>query len=278
MAVLKALRQVPGALGRSPVIFAVVGAFGLLQAPQVLAQTVDPLLASLLSLVLSGVYIFLIPFVQAGLVGMADEALDGRTELGTFVRAGKEFYLSVLGAYFAIFALSMVLGFVAVIAAIFGGVAAFAGDTTRVVTLAIVGVVLLVVLIPYLLVVFFVQFYSQRIVLDGASAVEGLKSSVGLVRENLLQTAGYTAIVVVASGLLGGAAGVLSVVAQQQSAGGGAPGAMATLSLPAALGLVLVYVVGGAVVGSVMLTFSVAFYREIRGNAGAAPDVDAAHV
>ena len=276
MAVVKALRQVPGALGRNPVLFAVLGAFGLLQAPQLLAQTVDPLLASLVSLVLTGLYIFLVPFVQAGLVGMADEALDGRTEFGTFLRAGKQFYLSVLGAYLAIFALSFALGIVAAIVAVLGGVVAFAGDASSAVTLVVFGVVMLVVLVPYLLVVFFVQFYGQRIVLDGASAIGGLKGSVGLVRRNLISTLGYTLVVVVVSGTLGAGSALVSVALQSGpgfgagTSAGATPAMGPTLSLPAALGLVVLYVVGTALVGGVLLTYSVAFYREIRGPVGRA--------
>lgn len=273
MAVIRALRQVPGALGRNPVIFVVLGAFGLLQAPQLLAQTVNPLLASVLSLLLSLVFVFVVPFVQAGLVGMADEALDGRTDVGTFVRAGKEFYLSVLGAYFVIVALSFVLGIVAFFGAIFGGLLAFGGETAGLVALVLIGGVLLLVTFAYLLFVLFVQFYGQEIVLDGASALEGLKRSVGLVRRNLVSTVGYTLVVVVLSGVLGLVAGLVSVAFQPAMDAGGTPPAMGApqLSLTGAAVLLVVYVLGSALVGGVLLTYSVAFYREIRDRTGPSP-------
>jgi len=277
MAVLEALRQVPGALARNPIVLVVLGAFGLLQAPQVLAQTVDPLLASLVSLLVTGVFVLVVPFVQAGLIGMVDEALDGRTEFGTFLRAGKQYYLSVLGAYLAVFALSVVLGIVATFAAVFGGILAFSGGATGIVTFLLVGAVFLLVLVPYLLVVFFVQFYGQEIVLDGASAVEGLKRSVGLVRRNLASTAGYTLVVVVVSGAVGGLAGGLSFLLRTGGATPGAGGATsgmeaATLSPTAAVVFLVLTVVASALVGGFMLAFSVAFYREIRGEpTGAAP-------
>lgn len=269
MAVLKALRQVPGALGRNPLIFAVVAAFGLIQAPQLLAQTIDPLLASLLSLVLSVVMILVIPFVQAGLVGMADEALDGRTEFGTFLQAGKQHYLSVLGAYLVVVAISSALGIVGFFGSLFGGLLAFSADGTGVVALALIGLVLLVVTLAYLVVIFFLQFYGQAIVLDGASAVDGLKHSVGLVRRNLASTAGYTLVVMVVSGIVGVLAAIPSVMLQSSvSAGqaGAPPTSMTspTLSLAAAAALTVVYAVGTALVGGTLLTYSVAFYRELR--------------
>lgn len=267
MAVLKALRQVPDALVRNPVLFGVLAVFGLLQAPQLLAQTIDPLFASVVSLIVSVVMLFVIPFVQAGLVGMADEALDGRTRVGTFLRAGREHYLSVLGAYFAVVALSFALGIVAFVGAVFGGTLAFAGEGAQVIGLVVIGGVLLLVAVAYFVVAFFVQFYSQVIVLDGASAVEGLKGSARLVRRNLLSTAGYTLLVVVVAGLVGVLGGVISLVVGPAAPGPGAgepPGMGATLSLTDATVLLGLYVAGSAIAGGILLVYSVAFYRELR--------------
>jgi hypothetical protein len=274
MAVMKALRQVPGALGRNPVIFVVLGAFGLLQAPQLLAQTVNPLLASVVSLGLSAVLVFLVPFVQAGLIEMADEALDGQTDLGTFLQAGREYYLSVLVAYLAIVAMSFALGVVGFVGSLFGGVAAMVGGP-GIVVLVVVGLVLAAVALVYLVVVFFVQFYGQEIVLDGVGAVDGLKASAGLVRRNLAPAAGYTVVVMAVSGAMGAAAALVSFLLRPDSpttvSATEAPATVeaATLSPAAAVGLAVVYAVGSALVGGFLLTFSVAFYRELR---GATPD------
>lgn len=265
MAIVRSLRQVPGALGRNPIILAVLAAFGLLQAPQLLAQTIDPLLASVLSLGLSVVFVFIVPFVQAGLIGMVDEALDGRTEVGTFVSAGRAYYLPVLVAYLAIVALSFVLGVIGFVVGVLGGVSAAVGGV-GILVLLVAGVVVVLGGLVYLVVVFFVQFYGQEIVLGGADAIEGLKGSVGLVRRNLLPTAGYTLVVAVVTGGLGGAVGVLSFLLQPDpgTAAAGGMAAAPTLSPMAAVVLAVAYALVSAVVGGFVLTFSVAFYREIR--------------
>ncbi|MFB6123446.1 MAG: hypothetical protein ABEJ78_08310, partial [Haloferacaceae archaeon] len=178
MSVLKALRQTPRALQRNPVVFVPVLAVMLFQIPQLVLQSVNPLLASAVSLAISLVFLFLTPFFQAGIVAMADEALDGRTSLATFVDAGKSHYVSVFVAYLLIVGVNLVLGFVVFVAALVGGFAFLGGGHFGAVgmgVIAVLGVVALVVVFAYLAFVFLVQFYGQAIVLDGHSAIDGLK-------------------------------------------------------------------------------------------------------
>ncbi|WP_224333860.1 hypothetical protein [Haloprofundus halobius] len=258
MAVLNALRKVPGALARNPILVALLGFVGLLQAPQTLAQYLNSTVSIVISLIFTLVYLFGVPFFQGGMIGMADEALRNRTRLGTFVQAGKENYVSLLVAYLAMTGVVLVLMLV-VFAAVFAGIFSIGTGSQNGLVVA-VGVVLVVGLV-YLVFAFFIQFYSHEIVLNDAGAVSGIKGSVGLVRRNLLSTTGYFLLTIA-----GSLAVVVAVVAAQflllpQSAPGTMP---AQPPLTSALGQVVVSTVVTAVVGSLFAVYSVAFYEEIR--------------
>ncbi|MFC6989209.1 hypothetical protein ACFQJD_11720 [Haloplanus sp. GCM10025708] len=263
MSVLKALRQTPRALQRNPVVFVPVLVVMLLQLPQLILRSVHPLLASVVSLAISLVFVFLTPFFMAGVIGMADEALGGRTSLSTFVDDGKSNYVSVLVAYLLIVGVNFVLGFVAFVAALVGGFAFLGGASFGAVgmgIIAVLGVVALVVVLAYIVFVFLVQFYGQAIVLDGYGALDGLKHSVAVVRNNLVSTLGYTAVVIVIGGLAGLGFGLLSLLSSPQPP---EVAALPHLSLAASLGVALVVVALGTLVGGFFGVFSVAFYRTI---------------
>ena len=98
MAVLEALRETPSALLRNPVVLIPVAIIAVLQIPQLVLQSVSPLLSSLVSMGLSLLMIVFIPFLQGGLIGMSTEALDGHTSLETFVDVGKANYVRLLVA------------------------------------------------------------------------------------------------------------------------------------------------------------------------------------
>ena len=110
MVVLNALRRTPGALRRNPVLFVPILVISLFQVPQLALQAVNPLLSSIVSLGLSLVLLVVMPFFQGGLIAMADEALDGRTAVQTFIEAGKTNYVSILVASLALMAVNFVLG------------------------------------------------------------------------------------------------------------------------------------------------------------------------
>lgn len=262
MAVLRALKRTPDALVRNPVVFVPVVVLMLLQAPQFLVQTVDPLLASLVSLLASVLFIFVIPFFQGGMLGMADEALAARTSLGTFVQSGKDHYVSLLVVYLLLFAINLALGFVAFFAAVFLGVGLLSagGESVGIAFLAVFGIVVALVVLLYLLVVFFVQFYAQAIVVDEFGAIDGLKHSVSVVRSNLLSTLGFSVVVVVFSGGLGAGFGLVSLLASPAPAAPGAP----ELSLTVALLFGVLFIVFGTLFTAFFAIYSVAFYREIR--------------
>jgi hypothetical protein len=219
MAFLNALRGTPGALQRNPVLFVPVLVLMLFQVPQLVLQSIDPLLASVVSLGLSLVFVFVMPFFQAGIIGMADEALDERTSLESFLREGEANYVSVLVAYLVLVAVNFAIGFAAFIMAIPIGFAVFSDlrGGVGIVVLAIAGMIALIIGLAYLLFIFFIQFYGQAIVIDDFGAVDGLKHSYAVVRRNLVSTLGHSVLVGVLGGLAGGVFAIASMLVSPQS-------------------------------------------------------------
>lgn len=262
MAVVSALRRTPGALARNPVVFLPMVVLVALQFPQLIAQTVDPILASVVSLGLTALYIFVVPFVQGGLIAMADEALESETSLDTFLDAGRANYVSLLVVYFGLVAVNAVLGFLAVFAGVFLaiGFIVSAGDGVGLAVSVVAGLVLALAVLAYLLVGFFVQFYAQAVVLDGFSASDGLKQSVRVVRGNLASTFGYSLVILVVSLVLGGGVALVSYVSTPPTGGPASP----ELTLTSALLLGGVLTVFGTLLGGAFAVYSVAFYRELR--------------
>ncbi|WP_336023973.1 hypothetical protein [Halobellus salinisoli] len=266
MAVLTALRESPGALVRNPILFVPVLVVMLVQLPVLLLQSVNPILAGVASALVSLLSIAAIPFFQGGLLAMADEALDGRTSFATFLESGKRHYVAILVAYLVLLAVNFTFGMVAFVAGIAGSVlligsGQFGGPNLAV--LVALGVVAAIGILAYLLVVFFLQFYGQAIVLEGRDAVEGLKRSIAVVRENLLSTIGYVLLAGVVGSLAGlgfaGASALLSQGTTTSVMGNAAPAP----SLPVLAGVGVGVLVLGTLFGGFFSVFSVAFYRKI---------------
>lgn len=264
MDALKALQQSPPALARNPVIVIPALIIGLSQLPQLLLQATSPLLASLVSLGISLLFIFIMPFFQAGIIGMADESLEGRTRLSTFIADGKAHYVNALIAYILLlvigFGLFIVLFILFFITAFVLSILIPPYMESSGLTVGVMGLVLLISYLPILLLVFFVQFYGQAIVLDNESSIDGIRKSVTLVRRNLLSTFGYTVIGTVFGGGLGLVLGGFSMVASPQ------PGPfvdLPELAFPTLTAAILVLIVLASAIGSFLAIFSVAFYREM---------------
>lgn len=277
MVALQALRPAAGATARNPVLFAVAAAFGLLQLPGILARMIDPLVGSLVSLAVSAVSVFVVPLFFAGIVGMANEALDGHTSLGTFLRDGRDHYLSVFVVYLLLFAVNFALGAVGFLVAIFGGVLFLAGEgSVDLVPLVILGVVGAVVVIAYLLVVFFTQFFGHAIVVDDLGAVDGLKRSAWCVRHSLTSVLGYSILVGAGGALFGLVAGAFSLLTAPTVRSDGSPssalgpgGTPVGIDVPSPgpagiAALVVVLVVASGLFGGFFAAYSTAFYRRIR--------------
>jgi len=263
MAALGSLRPAVRAVLRNPILIVIVGLFGLVQLPQLAFQPTQPIVAAIVSLGITGVLILVIPFFQGGLLGMADEALNGHTGLGTLVSAGQSNYVRLLLAYLAIFAVNLVFGFIVFIAAILGGIGVYAGDSgTGLLALGALVIVGILIALGYLLVTFLIQFYAHAIVLSETGLVEGFKRSVGLVRQNIVSVIGYTLILLVGSLFFGAIGGIASIILSPQSMDVPLP----DLSPAMLAGAAVLYVLSIAVLGAFYATYSVAFYRSIETN------------
>lgn len=258
MAVLRALQVVPRTLRRNPVLFVPIVVVVAVQLPALALQRTNPLLSSFVaSLVFLG-SLAALPFVHAGLVAMVDEALDGRTSLATFRRAGRANYVSVLGATLLLVLVVLGLGVVVFL----GAVAAFVillalRADAALLFLVVVGLSSLA-FVGFLVVLFFVQFYGQVIVLEDRGAVEGLQRSVALVRRHLPAALGYTLLVAVGTGVVGLLFSVASLLLT--------PSISTVIDLPLSAvggGLVLLGVLTlvGTLAGGIFATYSVVFYR-----------------
>lgn len=263
MAVLSSLRRTPSAPLTNPVLFVPVLIVMLFQVPQLALQSVNPFLSSIVSLGLSLVFIAVIPFFQGGLIGMADEALHGRTTLQRFIDDGKSNYVSILVGYLALMAINLVLGMIAFFVAIFGGVVLFQGgglQSANSTLIVVIGGIVAVALLSYLLLVFFVQFYGQAIVLEELGVVDGFKRSVSVVRHHLVSTLGYSLIGAVVGGVVGMVFGAASIIISPQST---TAFNLPEPSLPIIAGMALAVIVGGTLFGGFFAVYTVSFYRAI---------------
>lgn len=252
MALPVAFRRTSDALRRNPVLFVPIVALLSIQLPRVAFPAIGPGLANAVSLAV-------LPFVQGGLVGMADEALDGDTSLATFGAEGKRTYVSILVVSLLLLAVTVAIGVVVSVAGVVVLFARYPGGAGDAGVLVAVGLaVVAFVGLAYLLVVFFLQFYAQAIVVDDRGSLDSLGRSVALVRANLASAVGYSLGVGLLTGVAGGLCGVAAVTAT-------ADVAVPEVSPAGVASLVLVVVAVGTLVGGFLGVFSVAFYRTMTG-------------
>jgi hypothetical protein len=261
------------AVQRNPVLFVVPALLALLQLPQLVLQAVNPFVGGIVSLLLTGVTVLALPFLQGGLVAMAAEALDGETRLATLVAAGRRHYVSLFVAFLVFLGLNTVVFGLVFVGVALGVVVFAAGAGASPLALAVLGLFVLLVFGLYLLFVFFLQFYTQAIVVDDLRAFDGLRRSVSVVRANLADTLVYSFIGGGVGALFGLFGAVFSLVLAPMPATGPSP----TTALPVpeplagfepslatvAVGF-LALVVVSTLVGALMGTYSVAFYRAVR--------------
>lgn len=252
---------------RNPLLVVVAAIYGLVALPQLLAQTLGPILSTVVSLAMIPVFILLVPFYQGGIVGMANRGYDGPVSIGTFVEEGKSNFVSLLAAYVVFMGLAFVIGFALVIgfAVLAAFVLASGGDNTM--GWLVIGGVFLLVLLVYFLIVFFIQFYVHAIVIDDRDLVEGFKRSVGLVRSNIVSVLGYSLISFVGGGVLGlvGVGASLVFLPQNQQTMTALPEPTPALMAGAAV----LYLVATAIGGAFWAAYSVSYYRDISPTAGA---------
>jgi hypothetical protein len=195
MSAVQSLRTAVDALSRNPVLFLGGLVYALVVLPQRALQLASvPFAPAALQLLT----FFVTPFVVAGVVGMASEALDGDTSLGALTAAGRERYVDLLLATLVEFGIQLAFGIAFLVLALVTFVAG--GGSAGPVSL--LGVALGVVLaLAYLAVLFLVQFYPVVVVVDDAGPVDAITGSVAFVRGNVVSTLGYSLITVVLGSL-----------------------------------------------------------------------------
>ncbi|EMA50561.1 DUF7847 domain-containing protein [Halococcus thailandensis] len=261
MGAISAGRRSIAAVIRNPILVVVALVLGLVQLPQLFMQSVDSPTIVIVSGLLSLLLLVLYPFFFGGIIGMGNEAVTGTTSLGTFVRAGKANYVSMLGALL----IMMGLGVVYVIALfLIGAIGGFAvvsasGDASGGAAILTIAAVVLVAFLLYFVLFFFIQFFGQAIVIDDLGAVDGFKRSVGAVRGHKLSTLGYMLVVMLISGVFGAFGAVLGLVGAFPATGGVQTSSLGVIAVAAVVFLVLT-----GVVGAFSMTYGVAFYRDIR--------------
>jgi hypothetical protein len=196
MSAVQSLRTAVDALSRNPVLFLGGLVYALVVLPQrALQLAAIPLAPAALQLLT----FFVTPFVVAGVVGLAREALDGDASFGTFTETGTDRYVDLLLGTLVELGIQLAFGIAFVVLALLAIVAVGGGSVGPV---GILGAALGVVLaIAYLVVLFLVQFYPVLVVVDGAGPVDAVTGSVAFVRSNVVSTLGYSVITVVLGGL-----------------------------------------------------------------------------
>ncbi|THE66336.1 hypothetical protein D8Y22_03440 [Salinadaptatus halalkaliphilus] len=140
----------------------------------------------------------------AAVLTMAYEGLHGTAGFDDLITGLEEYAVSMLGAFFALFAVSTVASFAfvfLVVALVFAGAfsmetTADAGPDPAMLDALGIGIIALIVLAVLLWTVVWivVQFFDAAIVVDGVGVIDAFKSSWGVVRSNPLSVIGYSLI------------------------------------------------------------------------------------
>ena len=261
MVIIKSLRRAIGHLTDYPVLFVPFAAYAVLQIPQLFLEMLDPIVGAVASLGFSLVLLFITPAVYAGALGMVNDADRGRpTSLDRFVGHAKTYYLSVLGAYLFVTAVTIGFAILIAIAAIAVFAILFAGGAGPAAMLVGGGAVLLLVL-AMLIVLFALHFCAHAIVVEDVGAVSGLSRSVEVVRSNLLPVGLYAVLSTIAGAVVGGLYSLLILLAFPTATEPGQPAPAPDLvpALVASVGSVVFLTLFGALFAA----FTVVFYREL---------------
>ncbi|WP_416839294.1 hypothetical protein [Haloferax sp. DFSO52] len=200
MAAISSLKTALQGIGRNPVLFLGGLALGLITLPQLATQLAEIPFVPTLFQVLT---FFVTPFVAAGIYGMANEAVESdesRTTLSTLTAVGREKYVPLLLANIVelgiVIAFGIVLAIVATVLVFSIGIGSLAGggDVALGGGLLIALVILGLLLLAFIVVNFFIQFFPVAVVVADAGAIESFGESYRLVRNNVVSTLGYSVI------------------------------------------------------------------------------------
>jgi hypothetical protein len=264
---VSALSTSIGTLRRHPAIVGVLFGFSLVSTLLSATQIVSPLLGSLsVGLVYLG-----LPFVMAGLLAYIADALDGTPSFDTFLAAGKRHYVGLLVGglivVVATFIVYLVVGLLFVVGAVtvFSAGAGSFGPVTLA-ALAVLGLLaFLLVMIP----LFLTQFYPAGVVIDGDGIADGFRRSLRLVRSEFRSILGFDLLTFAVS-LIAQIPVAYLLYRAFDSMLGMAPAEMETFTIFDALSTTEIGLFFGlqlltsTVVGSVLYTYYVAYYDELR--------------
>ncbi|ESS10066.1 MAG: hypothetical protein A07HN63_00157, partial [uncultured archaeon A07HN63] len=240
MAALRSLRPALDSIVRNPILLAVAALVAILQLPQFFVPTQSPMLSAVASLAFSGLFILFLPFYQGGLIGMADDAQTGPTEIGVLIDEGKANYLQLLLSNFVVLAIAFAFTIPIVLLVFLGSAGVLlSGGQPSLPVLGGFGLIGLVMVIIYFAAMLAIQFYAHAIVINETSIVDGFKQSIGLVRANLLSAIGYGVLLFGGGLVAGGIGGAASLLLSPQPA---LQSMLPTLSPPLVAGAALVYV------------------------------------
>ena len=269
MLAVSALRDSVDILRRNPVMFAAAALYAAVQLPGIALQASGETLLQLASSGYNLLLVFVVPFFVGGLVAMAFEGLDGSTSLSRLGSAGRDHYLSLLAVTLAVslfFVIVYLLVFLVVglVAAgllavlVLTGIVGPAGfEPGSLLFLAVVGVSGLVPVAILLVIGFLIQFYAQAVVIEDKGALDSLRRSVAVVRDNLLAVLGFDAVGIAIGAIVGGLPTVYLFLA------GSGVGTMATSSPLVRLGYVALTLLTSVAVTPVGVSFAVAFYVRV---------------
>lgn len=272
MGAISALSDTASALGRNPVLFASAAVLGVAGAAvQATGLAGGPVPYSGLWL-LAG-FAVVEPLLAGGLLGMADEAVSGRTSPDAFWTHAVENYVDLLVARLVVATAVAAVAGVAVAAALALGVSLVPDpgggqsmhDPLAGLVPLLTGTVVVVAVLgpPVVLAHVLGQFYPAGVVVADAGALGSFRYSARLVVEHPLAALGYTLVAFVAGVALLGAT---QVVAGPLVAGAAVRPMVAPTAVgsPAAV-VAFAVVVGGAraVRIGLLRTYYVAFVRSV---------------
>ena len=122
MGARSAAREVTSAVIRNPLLMVVMLFAGIAQIPSLAVQLANSGTVLIVGGIISVVFLLLIPFFYGGVIGMAADALNGKTDFRRFLHEGRDNYLGISGIY-VLFFVAMV-AFVGVLSLI-GGVGGY---------------------------------------------------------------------------------------------------------------------------------------------------------
>ena len=264
---VSALTRSVGTLRSHPTIVGVLFGFSLLSTALSATQLVNPLLGSLSV----GLVYLVLPLLMGGLLAYIADALDGTPSLDTFLAAGKRHYVGLLVGGLLLAGATLIVYLVVGVLFVVGAVAVFgvAGGSFSLSTFAALAVLGLLAFVVVLIPLFLAQFYPAGMVIDGDGIADSFRRSLRLVRAEFRSILGFDLLAfgislvaqIPLAFLFYSAFEEMLAQPQSELAGATVFEFLSTTELGLFFGLQLLT---STVVGSLLYTYYVAYYDELR--------------